>query len=137
MLPGVGWSTMFSGDSQIVDASGTILARLGPEDYNAIACAEVEIGPQEAIQPIPIGFWAQPAVGIVQGIWHYQKLHGRISYKIRHALGGFPWQQGVPTDLPNYNPAGASSNPTLNGLTDEPVDETITANAGDNEAQLT
>ncbi|HEX9831610.1 MAG TPA: nitrilase-related carbon-nitrogen hydrolase, partial [Mycobacterium sp.] len=137
MLPGVGWSTMFSGDSQIVDASGTILARLGPEDYNAIACAEVEIGPQEPIHPIPVGFWTQPAAGIVQALWHYQKLHGRISYKVRHALGGFPWQHDPPTDLPNYNPAGASSKLALDDLSGESGEETITANAGDTEAQLT
>jgi len=134
MLPGVGWSTMFSGDSQIVDASGTIQAHLGPEDINAIACAEVEIGPQKPIQPIPIGFWAQPAAGIVQGIWHYQKLHGRISYKVRHALGGFPWQHNPPTDLPNYNPAGGFSGFMSPDLADEPVEETMTVNVGDNDA---
>jgi predicted amidohydrolase len=137
MLPGVGWSTMFSGDSQIVDASGTILARLGPEDYNAIACAEVEIGPQEPIHPIPVGFWTQPAAGIVQALWHYQKLHGRISYKVRHALGGFPWQHNPPTDLPNYNPAGAPSQLALDDLPAESIEEAITANADDTEAQLT
>jgi hypothetical protein len=75
--------------------------------------------------------------GIVQGIWHYQKLHGRISYKVRHALGGFPWQQGVPTDLPNYNPASAPSELTLGDLADQPVEDAMTANAGDSEAQLT
>jgi len=110
---------------------------LGPEDYNAIACAEVEVGPQEPIHPIPIGFWTQPAAGIVQGLWHYQKLHGRISYKVRHALGGFPWQHNPPTDLPNYNPAGAPSQLALDDLPAESIEETITANAGDTKAQLT
>jgi predicted amidohydrolase len=137
LLPGVGWSTMFSGDSQIVDASGTIQAYLGPDDINAIACAEVEIGPQEPLYPIPTGFWTQPASGIVQALWHYQKLHGRISYKARHALGGFPWQHGVPTDLPNYNPADAAPVLALDDLPAGLVEEAITANAGDTEPQLT
>jgi hypothetical protein len=137
LLPGVGWSTMMCGDSQIVDASGTILARLGPEDYNAIACAEVEIGPKEPILPIPVGFWAQPLAGTVQGIWHYQKLHGRISYKARHALGGFPWQHNPPTDLPNYNRADAAAELPLDDRPAVPVGEEMTANTADKEANLT
>jgi len=123
MLPGVGWSTMFAGESMIVDAAGTIQARLGPEDYDAIACAEVEIGSREPIQPVPMGFWTQPMAGIVKGIWSYQKLHGRVTYSARHALGGFPWQHNPPTDLPNYNPPGASSVPMSAAPSDEPVEE--------------
>jgi hypothetical protein len=43
----------------------------------------------------------------------------------------------VPTDLPNYNPAGAPSQLALDGLPAESVEETIAANAGHTEAQLT
>jgi flavin-dependent dehydrogenase len=39
------------GESMIVDAGGSVLARLGPEDYDAIACAEVEIGHNPPVVP--------------------------------------------------------------------------------------
>jgi hypothetical protein len=134
MLPGVGYSTMLPGESMIVDAAGTILAHLGPEDYDAIACAEVEIGRREPSQPIPIGFWTQPMAGIVKFLWSYQKLHGRAAYAVRHALGGFPWQDYPPTDLPNHNPSAAPTALISPDLVNKPVEGTMTAKVGDSDA---
>jgi hypothetical protein len=111
-----------------------VLARLGPGDYDAIACAEVEIGLRDPVQPVPIGFWTQPMAGIVKFLWSYQKLHGRAAYTVRHALGGFPWQDNPPTDLPNYNPPAAPSALISTDLVHEPVEGTMTANVGDGNA---
>lgn len=131
LLPGVPWSTMFPGESMVVDATGTVLARLGPEDYDAIACAEVEIGRQEPITQIPIGFWTQPMAGIVQALWYYQNPHGRVSYALRHALGRFPWQTDPPTDLPNYIPPDEPSALISADLVPEPVERTMPAKVGE------
>jgi predicted amidohydrolase len=105
LLPGVSWSTICAGDSMIVDSDGTILARRGPEEGEGFVCAEVTIGAAKPSQPIPMGFWSQPMAGLLVATWHYQKRHGQLSYRIRHALGGFPWQPVQNTDLPNHNPA--------------------------------
>jgi predicted amidohydrolase len=134
MLPGIRYSTMLPGESMIVDAGGSVLARLGPEDYDAIACAEVEIGRREPVQPVPIGFWTQPMAGIVKFLWSYQKLHGRAAYSIRHALGGFPWQHNPPVDLPNYNPPATPSELISTDLVNEPVEGTMTAKVGGSDA---
>lgn len=134
LLPGVRWSTMLSGESMVVDAEGTVLARLGPDDYDAIACAEVEIGRAEPIQPVPTGFWTQPMAGLVKAIWSYQKVHGRAEYAARYALGGFPWQHDEPTDLPNYNPPGAPAVPISVDQMHEAVERTMPAHAGDRDA---
>jgi hypothetical protein len=88
----------------IVDADGTILARRGPEEGEGFACAEVRVGAAEPTQPIPMGFWSQPMAGLLVATWHYQKRHGQLSYRIRHALGAFPWQPVQNTNLPNHNP---------------------------------
>jgi predicted amidohydrolase len=105
LLPGVSWSTVLAGDSMIVDGDGTVLARRGPEEGEGFICADVTIGAVAPSQPIPMGFWSQPMAGLLVATWHQQKRHGQLSYRIRHALGGFPWQPVENTDLPNYNPA--------------------------------
>ena len=137
MLPGVGWSTMFVGESQIVDAAGTILARLGPEDYDAIACAEVEIGPQGAhsahshrLLGATDGGNRQGHLVLPEAAWPHL-IQGsartrRLPVATRSAHGSAELQPGrAPSEL------------TLDDLADEPVEEAMTANAGDSEAQLT
>lgn len=105
LLPGVSWSTVYAGDSMIVDAGGVILARRGPGEGEGFICADVAVGAGAPSQPVPMGFWTQPMAGLLQATWHYQKRHGQLSYRLRHAVAGFPWQPAQNTDLPNHNPA--------------------------------
>jgi predicted amidohydrolase len=107
LLPGVSWSTICAGDSMIVDAHGAILARRSAAEGEGVICADVAVGAVAPSEPVPIGFWSQPMAALLQATWHYQKRHGQLSYGIRHALGGFPWQPVENHDLPDYNPAVA------------------------------
>jgi len=113
MLPGVNWRTVLAGDSMIVDGDGTILARRGPEEGEGFICADVTVGTVAPSQPIPMGFWSQPMAGLLVATWHQQKRHGQLSYRVRHALGAFPWQPVPNTDLPNFNPAAVSEETTV------------------------
>lgn len=125
LLPGVSWPTVLAGDSMIVDADGTVLARRGPEEGEGSICADVTVGTVAPTQPIPMGFWSQPMAGLLIASWHYQKRHGQLSYRIRHALGGFPWQPVENTDLPDYNPPVVFDTAAEDAAPADPVVEAV------------
>ncbi len=103
-MPGIPWTTIMTGETQIAERDGTILARLTYADGEGYIAADVKIADPEPVDPIPSGFWVRPQTFSIHAVWHYMKQHGRLRYQFDKALGRFPWTELPDTDLPNYNP---------------------------------
>lgn len=103
-VPGVPWNTIMTGETQIAERDGTILARLTYDDGEGYVAADVGIGPPAPADPIPSGFWLRPQTFSIHAVWHYMKQHGRLRYQIDKRLGRFPWADLPDHDIPNHNP---------------------------------
>lgn len=81
LLPGLPYRSCFLGETQIVDARGTILARMGRSDGEGFIIAEVDLNDKQApAEPIPDGFWIPDIPFPIRFAWWYQNLHGRWYY---------------------------------------------------------
>lgn len=78
-----------------------MLARLGPEDGEGHAAAEVELRAPQPLDPIRDRFWIPGMSFMTHAAWHALNAHGSLRYKLRHASGRFPWQNLPDTDLPD------------------------------------
>ena len=103
-MPGIPWNTIMTGETQIAERDGTILARMTYEDGEGSIAADVRIAEPAPVDPIPSGFWVRPQCFSIHFVWHYMKNHGRLRYPIDKALGRFPWQEWPDYDIPNHNP---------------------------------
>lgn len=103
LAPGLPWNTVMVGGSQIVERDGTILARLNYEDGEGYVAAEVALAKPEPLDPIPTGFWHQPMSSVVQLVWYYTNLHGRLMYPLNKRRSA--WSRKPASDLPNHVPA--------------------------------
>ena len=83
LVPGLPYRSHFLGETQIVDARGEVLARLTPQDGEAIAVADVQPGRVEPTENPPDGFWIPDLPLLIRFAWEYQNLHGRMYYR-RH-----------------------------------------------------
>jgi hypothetical protein len=104
MMPGVSWTTIMTGETQIVARDGQVIERLSYEDGEGFIAADVPLAQAEPLDPIPSGFWLRPQTFSLHAVWHYMKLHGRVKYRVDKLLHRFPWQELPQEDLPNFNP---------------------------------
>ncbi|MCB0869893.1 MAG: carbon-nitrogen hydrolase family protein [Solirubrobacterales bacterium] len=105
LVPGLSWPTTMIGESQICDRDGTVLARLSEEDGEGHICAEVELAEPAPSESIPDRFWIPKMTAVTHVAWHAMNTHGFLSYRIRRARKGFPWQDWPSGDLPDEIPA--------------------------------
>lgn len=103
-MPGIPWTTMMTGETQIAERDGTILQRMTYDDGEGYIAADVGIADPEPVDSIPGGFWLRPQTVTIHVVWHYMKQHGRLRYAIDKALHRFPWQDLPRHDIPNHNP---------------------------------
>jgi hypothetical protein len=83
LMPGIRYSSYLLGETQIVDASGNILARLRQEDGEGIAVSNVEMGRIPPSEPLPEGFWIPQLPLFFRFIWTYQNFHGHWYYRFK------------------------------------------------------
>lgn len=83
LLPGLPYRSGFLGEAQVVDAAGSVLARLRREDGEGVAIAEIDPGRAAPSEEPPSGFWIPPLPPLIRLAWFYQNIHGRFYYK-RH-----------------------------------------------------
>lgn len=88
------------GETRLCDRDGTMLARLGPEDGEGHAAAEVELRAPQPLDPIRDRFWIPGMSFVTHAAWHAMNAHGSSRYKPCHASGNLP-------DLPDGIPAAA------------------------------
>ena len=92
LMPKVPWSTIMTGETQIVERDGRVLERLAYEDGEGYIAAEVAVADPEPLDPIPTGFWLRPQTFTIHAVWHYMKQHGKVRYALDKQAGRFPWQ---------------------------------------------
>ncbi len=109
LVPGIPWETQMLGESQVCDRDGTILARLSLEDGEGHVAADVELAAPRPSDEIEDRFWIPDMTVTSQLAWYSMNAHGALSYKLRHARGGFAWQQWPAGDLPDEVPAGSEA----------------------------
>jgi len=80
-MPGSRYQSFFLGDTQIVDASGKILAMREREKGEGIVVARVELGEPSPSMECPDRFWIPDMPMMLRIIWHAQNWHGRHYYQ--------------------------------------------------------
>ena len=110
--PGIPWRTRMLGESQVCDRDGTVLARLSLEDGEGHAAADVDLREPAPADPPGERFWIPDMTLTTKLAWHGMNAHGALSYRLRHARRGFPWQAWPAGDLPDdLPPAGSARAP--------------------------
>jgi predicted amidohydrolase len=104
-MPGVPWNTIMTGETQIAERDGSVLARMTYADGEGSIAADVVLADPKPLDAIPSGLWLRPQTFTIHAVWHYMKQHGKARYLVDRRLGRFPWVTELPDhDIPNYNP---------------------------------
>jgi predicted amidohydrolase len=81
LLPGFPYDSFFLGETQIVDAAGTVLARMKRSDGEGHIMADITVGRQPPSEDIPERFWIPDLPAPIRFAWWYQNLHGKWYYR--------------------------------------------------------
>ncbi len=81
LMPGLPYPSHMLGETQIVDAHGSVLARMRREDGEGIITAELELGAVEPSEDLPDRFWIPRLPLFFRAIWTYQNLYGANYYQ--------------------------------------------------------
>ena len=73
--------TQLMGETQIVDAEGTILARRSSEEGPGVVTASISLGKRTPVDPVPDQFWIPNFNRISMLNWHHQNLCGKRAYR--------------------------------------------------------
>lgn len=92
LLPWVNWDTEMVGETQICDQEGMILARLSLQDGEGFIAASIDLNAPKPLDEIQPRYWIPNMTPTSIAAWHLGNIHGDISYRVRHALKAFPWQ---------------------------------------------
>ncbi|KAA0919939.1 carbon-nitrogen hydrolase family protein [Dietzia sp. ANT_WB102] len=92
LVPGSGasvpYDTEFVGATQIVDASGTVLATRRVDEGPGIVYADVTIEATDPVAPLEDRFWIPELPLLLRGYWHQQNIAGRSYYRRRGRSAG-------------------------------------------------
>ncbi len=84
LFPGFPYRSHYLGETQVVDASGNILARRRRTEGEGFVIADMHIEEAESpLEPVPDRFWIPCLPPQVRFVWSYQNLHGRLYYRRR------------------------------------------------------
>jgi N-carbamoylputrescine amidase len=86
-LPLVPYQSVYLGETQIVDGSGNILARLAHEDGEGVITADITPGRVAPSEKIPDRFWIPDLPWMFRFVWTYQNFHGRRYYRKMNSRG--------------------------------------------------
>ncbi|HNY66531.1 MAG TPA: carbon-nitrogen hydrolase family protein [Deltaproteobacteria bacterium] len=87
LMPGVPYSSFFLGETQIVDRSGAIAARMRREDGEGVITADITLGRAAPSMACTAAFWIPRLPVLFRIVWTYQNIHGR-RYYTRAMRGG-------------------------------------------------
>ena len=84
----VPYETEYVGATQIVDASGTVLASRRADEGPGIVYADVTLGTREPVLPLEDRFWIPELPVLLRGYWHQQNVVGRSYDRRRGRAAG-------------------------------------------------
>ena len=70
-----------TGESQILDKDGNMIARRGPEEGAGVVIGDIEIARVKPRAEIPDRFWLPPKLGFGKLLWWHQHPCGKAMYK--------------------------------------------------------
>jgi len=104
-LTPIPWKTVMIGDTQIVEADGTVLARLTLEEGEGHIGADVSAGSVAPADPLTDRFWIPVmTTSTVTAAWHVMNNVGRLDYRLRKLRHKHAWQDLPGGDLPDELP---------------------------------
>lgn len=81
LLPGVPYESYYLGETQIVDRSGVILARMTREKGEGVITAEITLGRATPTLSNTTSFWIPRIPTLLRLVWTYQNVHGSRYYQ--------------------------------------------------------
>ncbi len=83
-MPGFPYKSYYLGETQIVDGTGRIMARMKREDGEGFITAEIDLTKKcELSEPIPNRFWIPDLPTSIKLVWNYQNMHGKYFYRFK------------------------------------------------------
>jgi predicted amidohydrolase len=86
LLPGLPYESFFLGETQIVTAEGTVLAKMDQSDGDGYIMADINPGRQAPSEKVPDRFWIPDMPVPIRFAWWYQNLHGQWYYQKRRSM---------------------------------------------------
>ncbi|HQJ07395.1 MAG TPA: carbon-nitrogen hydrolase family protein [Deltaproteobacteria bacterium] len=80
LLPGVPYSSCYLGETQIVDRSGVIVARMKREDGEGVILADISLGRVSPSLSYTTSFWIPKLPLLFRMVWIYQNMYGKRYY---------------------------------------------------------
>jgi len=77
----VGTRTQLTGETQIVDGDGQLLACRKFDEGAGVIVADIELGRRPPRATIPDRFWLPPKMGLGGLLWHHQNACGKSAYR--------------------------------------------------------
>jgi predicted amidohydrolase len=88
MIPGAPYDSFYLGEAQIVDKTGTIIARRKREEGDGVITGEIELDRTSPSLPHTASFWIPRIPVLFRMVWTYQNAHGRRYYR----KAGYLWK---------------------------------------------
>jgi hypothetical protein len=81
MMPGAPYESYYLGETQIVDRTGVILARMTREEGEGVITAEISLGRVTPTLSFTTSFWIPKIPTLFRLVWTYQNAHGSRYYR--------------------------------------------------------
>ncbi|MEW6076515.1 MAG: carbon-nitrogen hydrolase family protein [Thermodesulfobacteriota bacterium] len=86
LLPGFPYDSFYLGETQIVDATGTVLARMKREEGEGFVMADIAVKRQPPSENLSRRFWIADLPAPIRLAWWYQNFHGKWYYRYRRLI---------------------------------------------------
>lgn len=82
-MPGLRYRTYLRGGAQVLDSTGSVVARRDHAAGPGVVVADLALGRSTPLDELPRGYWVEPLGPVGDLLWTYQRWHGRPWYR-RH-----------------------------------------------------
>jgi len=81
MMPGIPYTSHYLGETQIVDRSGVIMARMTRAEGEGVITGEITLGRVTPTLSNTTSFWTPRLPLLFRLVWTYQNAHGSRYYR--------------------------------------------------------